>query len=102
MTTVDDLTAVGVITPTEAAETAQALARELPRSLAAAFGPSFIRSCDLYDEFVDRLALRVFRASGLEAATREPGHAEAKPGGERGRIDGSKRSHVSMILRNAN
>ena len=76
MTTVDDLTAVGVITPAEAAETAQALARELPPSLAAAFGPLFIRSCDLYDEFVDRLALRVFRASGLEAATREPGHAE--------------------------
>jgi SAM-dependent methyltransferase len=75
VTTVDDLTAVGVITRTEAAATAQALARELPPSLAAAFGPAFIRSCRLYDEFVDRLALRVFRASGLEVAAREPGHA---------------------------
>ena len=72
----DDPTVRGVITPAEAAEMAQTLARELPRSLVPAFGPSFIRSCHLYDEFVDRLALRVFRASGLETAAREPGTAE--------------------------
>jgi hypothetical protein len=61
------------------------LARELPRSLAAAFGPSFIRSCDLYDEFVDRLALRVFRASGLEAVAREPGPpGDGRPRGAAG------------------
>jgi SAM-dependent methyltransferase len=76
VTTVDDLTARGRITPTEAAETAQALGRELPPSLAAAFGPSFIRSSGLYDEFIDRLALRVVRASGLEAAARDAGHPE--------------------------
>ena len=76
MTTADELTAGEVITPAEAAEMAQALARELPRSLAPAFGASFIRSSLLYDEFVDRLALRVFRASGLEMAAREPGSAE--------------------------
>ena len=66
----------GIITLAEAAEMAQTLARELPRSLAPAFGPSFIRSCHLYDEFVDRLALRVFRASGLETAAGEAGSAE--------------------------
>lgn len=76
MTTIDDPTARARLAPDEAAETAQALARELPPSLAAAFGPSFIRSCGLYDEFIDRLALRVFRASGLETAAREPGRPE--------------------------
>ena len=33
----------------------------------------FLRSWDLYDEFVYRLTLRVFESAGLEAATREPG-----------------------------
>jgi SAM-dependent methyltransferase len=76
VTTADHPTVAGVITPAEAVEAARALARELPPSLAPAFGPSFIRSCQLYDEFVNRLALRVFRASGLEAAACEPGTAE--------------------------
>ncbi len=76
MTTADDLTAVGVMTAADAAQTAQALARELPPALGPVFGPSFIRSCELYDEFVDRLTLRVVRASGLEGALRQPGDAE--------------------------
>ena len=41
-----------VIGPAEAAETARTVARLLPPSLAPAFGPSFIRSDHLYDEFV--------------------------------------------------
>jgi SAM-dependent methyltransferase len=61
---------------TEAAETASALARMLPPSLAPAFGASFIRSTHLYDEFIHRLTLRCFQATGLEAAAREPGRPE--------------------------
>jgi SAM-dependent methyltransferase len=76
VTAPDDPEVGGVISPAQAADMAQALARELPRSLAPAFGASFIRSCQLFDEFVDRLALRVFRASGLEAAAREAGTVE--------------------------
>ncbi len=71
-----DFTAAGVIAPAEAAETASALAQMLPPSLAPAFGASFIRSSHLYDEFIHRLTLRVFRAAGLEAAAREPGRPE--------------------------
>jgi len=55
---------------------AGALERALPRSLVALFDASFIRSCGLYDEFVHRLVLRVFRESGLEPAARERGSAE--------------------------
>jgi len=58
-------------TPEEASEDARFLAAELPGTLAPAFGPSFIHSSRLYDEFVDRLALRAFRASGLEAQARD-------------------------------
>jgi SAM-dependent methyltransferase len=65
-----------VIALAEAAETAGALAQMLPPSLAPAFGASFIRSTHLYDEFIHRLTLRCFRASGLEAAAREPGRPE--------------------------
>lgn len=71
----DDATATAAlgIAPGEAAETARTLAPLLPSSLAPWFDASFIRSCVLYDEFVHRLAVEVFRVSGLEAAVREPG-----------------------------
>jgi SAM-dependent methyltransferase len=60
----------------EADRTVALLRRLLPPELAPFFGGSFIRSHVLYDEFVYRLALRVVRESGLEAALREPGTAE--------------------------
>jgi SAM-dependent methyltransferase len=65
-----------MIAPTEAAETARALAQILPPSLAPAFGATFLRSGGLYDEFIHRLTLRCFRAAGLEAAASEPGSPE--------------------------
>lgn len=55
---------------------ARSVAGLLPPALAPLFDGTFIRSCHLYDEFVSRLALRVFRVSGLEAAAREPGSLE--------------------------
>jgi SAM-dependent methyltransferase len=76
VTAADGSAIAGIITPAGAAETAQMMGRELPASLAPAFGPAFVRSYELYDEFVDRLALRVFRTSGLEAAAREAGTVE--------------------------
>ena len=57
----------------EATAAAASLQEALPRSLRPLFGGSFLRSWDLYDEFVYRLTLRVFEDAGLEAATREPG-----------------------------
>jgi SAM-dependent methyltransferase len=79
--------AVG-IAPAEATSIARALEQTLPASIAPLFDASFIRSGSLYDEFVHRLALRVFRAAGLEAATRDPGSPEeiaARAGLETGR-----------------
>ncbi|HEV8308002.1 MAG TPA: methyltransferase domain-containing protein [Methylomirabilota bacterium] len=67
---------------------AAALERVLPPALVPLFDASFIRSSALYDEFVHRLVLAVCRASGLEAALREPGTAEdfaARAGLEPGR-----------------
>jgi SAM-dependent methyltransferase len=57
----------------EATAAAASLQQALPPSLHSLFGGSFLRSWDLYDEFVYRLTLRVFQDAGLEAATREPG-----------------------------
>ena len=57
----------------EATAAAVVLQEALPRSLRPLFGGSFLRSWDLYDEFIFRLTLRVFEGAGLEAATREPG-----------------------------
>jgi len=48
------------------------LQQALPPSLRPLFDGAFLRSWDLYDEFVYRLALRVFQSAGLEAAMREP------------------------------
>lgn len=66
----------GILAPADAAETANTITRILPPSLVLAFDASFIRSSQLYHEFVDRLALQVFRATGLEAAAREGGAPE--------------------------
>jgi len=52
---------------------AAGLQRDLPPSLRPLFDGAFLRSWDLYDEFVYRLALGVFRSAGLEALTRVPG-----------------------------
>ena len=76
MTAADDPTMAAIVTPAAASDHARLLARELPPALVPAFGPSFVRSSLLYDELIDRLALRVVQASGLEAAAREPGTAE--------------------------
>ena len=62
--------------PGEAAVAAQALARVLPPALGPLFDASFIRSSALYDEFVHRLVLRVFREAGLEVAVRDAGTVE--------------------------
>jgi SAM-dependent methyltransferase len=75
VTPVDDLAAHGVPTPEAAAAHAEALTHVLPRALTSAFDPVFIRSSLLFDTFVDRLALQVFRAAGLDGAAREPGTA---------------------------
>ena len=48
----------------------------LPPYLVNVFDASFLRSHHLYDEFVYRLVLRVFRDPGLESAVREGGSAE--------------------------
>lgn len=68
--TIADANVIGLA---EAEDAARALAPLLPPSLRPVFGPSFIRSGDLYDEFVVRLALRVVHESGLADALREPG-----------------------------
>jgi hypothetical protein len=64
---------VSEIALAEATAAAVVLQEALPRSLRPLFGGSFLRSWDLYDEFIFRLTLRVFEGAGLEAATREPG-----------------------------
>lgn len=67
----------GNVSSIEHAEaTASMLRRMLPPDLFPLFGASFIRSHLLYDEFVYRLALRVVRESGLEAALQGPGSTE--------------------------
>ncbi|HEV8672944.1 MAG TPA: class I SAM-dependent methyltransferase [Methylomirabilota bacterium] len=60
----------------EAEAAAGKLAPQLPAALAPLFDASFIYSSCLYDEFIHRLAVGVFRNAGLEAAAREAGRAE--------------------------
>lgn len=77
---------------------AAGLQEALPPPLRPLFDGRFLRSRDLYDEFVLRLALRVFLAADLEAATREPGDAveiAARAGLEPGRA----RVPLEWILR---
>lgn len=54
--------------PVAAERIASVVARLLPASLVPVFDAGFTRSHTLYDEFVFRLALRVFRSAGLAAA----------------------------------
>src|SRR5438046_2562222 len=51
---------------------AAALRVLLPAELQPLISDAVVRSHKLYEEFVDRLVLRVARETGLEAATREP------------------------------
>src|SRR3989442_8251353 len=51
---------------------AAALRVLLPTELQPLISDAVVRSHKLYEEFVDRLVLRVARETGLEAATREP------------------------------
>src|SRR5437867_11841791 len=51
---------------------AAALRVLLPAELQSLISDAVVRSHKLYEEFVDRLVLRVARETGLEAATREP------------------------------
>src|SRR2546428_11181993 len=60
---------------------AAALRVLLPAELQSLISDAVVRSHKLYEEFVDRLVLRVARETGLEAATREP--ASAAEGGGR-------------------
>jgi SAM-dependent methyltransferase len=52
------------------------VAELLPDWLQSVFGVAFIRSDILYDEFIHRLTVNVFRVTGLEAAARAPGTAD--------------------------
>src|SRR4249920_3135705 len=51
---------------------AEARATLLPRELLSLFDDAFVRSCQLIEEYVARLALGAFRATGLERALAEP------------------------------
>jgi SAM-dependent methyltransferase len=55
----------------------------LPPHLVPVFDLSFLQSYLLYDEFIYRLVLKVIRETGLEAAIREGGSAEAIAARER-------------------
>jgi SAM-dependent methyltransferase len=44
----------------------------LPQDILPLFGDAFVRSCDLYEEYVFRLTLEVFRRAGLEAVCARP------------------------------
>jgi SAM-dependent methyltransferase len=44
----------------------------LPPDILPLFGDAFVRSCDLYEEYVFRLTLDVFRRTGLEAVCARP------------------------------
>lgn len=47
------------------------LAARLPADLLALFDDSFIHSCGLIEEYIDRLAVSVYRSTGLEQACTE-------------------------------
>ena len=44
----------------------------LPPDILPLFGDAFVRSCDLYEEYVFRLTLDVFRRAGLETVCAGP------------------------------
>lgn len=82
----------------EMSAAAASLGAALPRSLQPLFDAVFLRSWDLYDEFVYRLTLRVFEAAGLEAATREPG-STAEVAARAGLAPGQALIPLDWILR---
>jgi SAM-dependent methyltransferase len=45
----------------------------LPDELLPLFDDRFVRSCELFEEYVQRLSLQVVRDTGLDSAAREPG-----------------------------
>jgi SAM-dependent methyltransferase len=45
----------------------------LPEELLPLFDDRFVRSCELFEEYVARLALQVVRNTGIDSAAREPG-----------------------------
>ncbi|HEV8202524.1 MAG TPA: class I SAM-dependent methyltransferase [Candidatus Polarisedimenticolia bacterium] len=49
------------------------LDRLLSPGLRAIFDDRFVRSCELFEEYIRRLAIHVVRATGLDEAAREPG-----------------------------
>ena len=51
--------------------TRQTLAAVLPPELLGLFDDTFVRSCELVEEYVHRLAVAVFRSTGLEQACKE-------------------------------
>jgi SAM-dependent methyltransferase len=89
---------VETLDPDEAARAAGVLAGLIPAALAPSFDASFIRSSYRYDEFVLRLALRVFVESGLATALRAP--ATAAEATERAGLSAQRaRGPVTWILR---
>jgi SAM-dependent methyltransferase len=66
----------GVSTPAEAQEAAERVRAVLPAALAPAFDGTFIRSGELYDEFVLRLAVQVARRVGLDTAAAQAGSVD--------------------------
>src|SRR2546422_7547523 len=90
--------ASGMLGVAEADEMARRLAEVLPPRIRSPFTAAFVRSSTLYDEYIDRLVLAVFRGAGLAAAARQAGTAEeivARAGLEPGRA----RMPVEWILR---
>ncbi|HKZ05086.1 MAG TPA: class I SAM-dependent methyltransferase [Methylomirabilota bacterium] len=72
----------------ECAGFAVGLQAALPPAMRSLFDGMFLRSWDLYDEFVYRLALRVFLDAGLDETVREPATTAeivARAGFEEGR-----------------
>ena len=51
--------------------TQQTVAAELPADLIGLFDDAFVRSCELVEEYVHRLAVAVFRSTGIEQACTE-------------------------------
>jgi SAM-dependent methyltransferase len=80
------------------ADSAEVLKQLLPPALTPLFDASFIHSCVLYDEFVYRLTLQVFRSAGLEVASREPGSA-GEIAGRAGLETGRALAPVDWMLR---
>jgi SAM-dependent methyltransferase len=62
--------------PAEAEAVARRLGDRLPAELAPLFDGAFIYSAWLYEEFIHRLAVAIFREAGLEAAAREAGRPD--------------------------